>query len=224
MSDFQTGDSRMATRSQKRKQNRLLNLLIAIVVILILIVAYSMFSGGSNSADHSAQTSANGSNHSGGDGGSGVASGSNSNHDKIDKNKAESDQNGGTTDDQQQSAQDDQKQPDNEKKDEQKNEDKKSSGGGPDGPWKPIGTKQKGSHVSSYEKGSIDWNEKIQALKYATGIHGDYILWRLENGGGPQQSIGKVSPKDNPHEMYVVHLKWVKNKGWKPTSVEKVSR
>lgn len=221
MSDFQTEDSRMASRIQKRRQNRLLNLLIAIVVILILIVAYSMFSGGSHDADHATQTSANGPNH-GGNGGSGAAAGNNSNHDQ--KNKDESNQNEGTADDQKQSSSDDQKQSTEEKKNTDEKKDK-LSGGGPDGPWKPIGTKQQGSHVSSYQQGSTDWNEKVKALLYATGISKDnYVLWWLGNGGGPQQAVGKISSKDNKGEMYVVHLKWVENKGWKPTSVEKVSR
>src|SRR5690606_22960382 len=32
--------------------------------------------------------------------------------------------------------------------------------------WEPVGTKQTGKHVSVYDKGSVDWNEKINAISY----------------------------------------------------------
>ncbi|HET6872508.1 MAG TPA: YrrS family protein [Sporolactobacillaceae bacterium] len=93
-------------------------------------------------------------------------------------------------------------------------------GGGPNGPWQPIGTVQKGPHTTDYNKGSVDWNERIKALLYATNINdGDYTLWRLENGGGPDKSRGIISTKEDPSKKYDVLLQWVKNKGWKPVSV-----
>ncbi|EMF45345.1 hypothetical protein B481_3202 [Planococcus halocryophilus Or1] len=36
--------------------------------------------------------------------------------------------------------------------------------------WEPIGTDQKGEHVSVYQKDSQDWNEKVKAVSYATGL------------------------------------------------------
>src|SRR5690625_7034423 len=41
-------------------------------------------------------------------------------------------------------------------------------------------------------EGSVDWNEKIKAIQMATGLDDSMIIWRLENGGGPQKSVGKV--------------------------------
>lgn len=93
-------------------------------------------------------------------------------------------------------------------------------GGGPQGPWHPIGTVQKEPHHTDYIKGSVDWNERVKALLYATGLsEDDYILWRLENGGSPDKSRGVISSKENPEKKYVVLLQWVTGKGWKPISV-----
>lgn len=93
-------------------------------------------------------------------------------------------------------------------------------GGGPSGPWQPIGTVQTGTHTTNYTEGSVDWNERVKALLYATNINdNDYTIWRLENGGGPDLSRGIISTKENPGKKYVVMLKWVNNQGWEPTSV-----
>lgn len=93
-------------------------------------------------------------------------------------------------------------------------------GGGPSGPWQPIGTIQSGPHTTNYKEGSVDWTERIKALLYATNINdNDYILWRLENGGGLQKSRGIISTKEEPNKKYVVLLQWMTNQGWEPTSV-----
>ena len=86
--------------------------------------------------------------------------------------------------------------------------------------WQPIGTKQSGNHVSSYEKGSIDWVEKEDALSYTTNLSKDnMIVWFLGNGGSPHKSIGVVS-SNNKSEMYRVYLQWVDGQGWKPEKME----
>lgn len=95
-------------------------------------------------------------------------------------------------------------------------------GGGPAGPWEPIGTVQTEPHTTDYTQGSVDWNERIKALLYATNINdNDYILWRLENGGSPDKSKGIISEKETPNDKYDVMLQWVTNKGWEPISVTK---
>ena len=94
-------------------------------------------------------------------------------------------------------------------------------GGGPNGPWQPIGTIQSEPHKTDYTKGSIDWNERIKALLYATNINdNDYILWRLQNGGSSDKSEGIISTKEDQNKKYDVIMKWVKNKGWQPLSVK----
>ncbi|TWT26217.1 DUF1510 family protein [Planomicrobium sp. CPCC 101110] len=86
--------------------------------------------------------------------------------------------------------------------------------------WEPVKTSQKGDHVSVYEKDSVDWKEKVEAISYATGLKADnmYIM-RIQNGGGPQKSIGVVQSKDQ-EEKYRVHLEWVDGKGWKPVKMD----
>lgn len=86
--------------------------------------------------------------------------------------------------------------------------------------WEPIGTTQSGEHVSVYDKGSVDWKEKEQALLYATGLtEGDVIFWKIKNGGDPQRSIGIVSSMDQV-EKYRVYLEWVDGEGWQPVQLD----
>lgn len=86
--------------------------------------------------------------------------------------------------------------------------------------WQPIGTSQTGPHVSSYDKTSVDWAEKLEALSYATGLSQDnMIVWFLGNGGSPHKSIGTVSSNDR-EEKYRVYLKWIDGEGWKPEKMD----
>lgn len=86
--------------------------------------------------------------------------------------------------------------------------------------WQPIGTTQTGEHASQYDRASVDWDEKQQALAYATGLSKDsMIFWRIKNGGGPQKSVGIVS-STNKAEKYRVYLEWVDGEGWKPVKMD----
>jgi cytoskeletal protein RodZ len=88
--------------------------------------------------------------------------------------------------------------------------------------WEPIGTKQTGEHVSSYDSTSLDWAEKVEALAYAAGLDPSNMYVKfLGNGGSPQKSIGTVTSKDGK-EIYQIHLEWVDGQGWKPTKREKL--
>lgn len=219
MNDFQKQQSRISERGRKRKQNRMLNLLIAVVVILIIVVGISVFSGGSGDGGKSSQpTSGESSNGPDNNGSQKGTPGDSDNQNEDDQDQATA---GDSSNDESKADDDQQKDSDKQKEKDKDKEDKKKDGG-PDGPWKAIGTDQdqEGEHVSSYDKGSKDWDEKVQALLYATGIDGDYTLWRLGNGGSPQKSTGVISSKKNPGKKYEVQLKWLKDKGWKPTSVD----
>ncbi|AQQ52938.1 YrrS family protein [Planococcus lenghuensis] len=86
--------------------------------------------------------------------------------------------------------------------------------------WEPIGTEQTGKHVSRYDGSSADWQEKLDAIAYATGLNANQmIVWMVENGGGPQQSVGVVSSADNT-KHYRVYLQWVDGEGWKPEKMD----
>jgi cytoskeletal protein RodZ len=86
--------------------------------------------------------------------------------------------------------------------------------------WKPVGTEQSGEHTSVYSEGHVDWTEKINAIAYTTGLPEDkMIVWRIQNGGDPQKSIGVVS-SENKEDKYRVYLQWVDGEGWKPEKME----
>lgn len=86
--------------------------------------------------------------------------------------------------------------------------------------WEPIPTAQQGAHSSSYDRDSVDWQEKLEAISYATGLSEDgMILWKVKNGGSPQKSIGIISSKDQS-EKYRVYLEWMDNEGWKPVKMD----
>lgn len=89
-----------------------------------------------------------------------------------------------------------------------------------DSGWQPIGTEQSGEHVSSYTKGTVDWDEKVDALAYAANLDpSNMYVKRLGNGGSPQKSIGTVTSKDGS-EIYRINLEWIDGEGWKPTKKE----
>ncbi|MEF2093960.1 DUF1510 family protein [Bacillus sp. CFBP9009] len=88
--------------------------------------------------------------------------------------------------------------------------------------WEPVGTEQSGEHTTSFEKGSVDWNEMSKAIASGAGIdEGSMKLWWLQNGGSPTTAIGTVSEGDNP-KTYRVYIEWVDGSGWKPVKVEEL--
>lgn len=88
--------------------------------------------------------------------------------------------------------------------------------------WKPIGTEQTGVHTTSFEKGSVDWNEMTKAIAYGAGIdEASMHLWWLNNGGASNTAVGTVSAGDNP-QSFRVYIEWIDGEGWKPTKVEEL--
>ncbi|MFF2456700.1 DUF1510 family protein [Peribacillus simplex] len=88
--------------------------------------------------------------------------------------------------------------------------------------WKPVGTQQSGEHTTSFDKGSVDWNEMSKAIASGAGIdEGSMKLWWLQNGGSPSTAIGTVSEGDSP-KTYRVYIEWVDGSGWKPVKVEEL--
>lgn len=186
--------TRYEERKKKRRQNFILNVLIGIVFICIVVVVLQIiFDSPSQTEPTQAQSSEN---------------------DKQNENASE-------------------------KKEEQENlnnevEDSDHShshdaestdgytfvDGGPSGPWQPIGTKQTGEHVTTFEKDSLDWQEMEMALAYGAGIDRNNmtVLW-IGNGGDPQRAQGKIKSKDDPNTIYHVLIEWVDEKGWKPIEV-----
>ncbi|MFC3883022.1 DUF1510 family protein [Bacillus songklensis] len=89
--------------------------------------------------------------------------------------------------------------------------------------WQPIGTQQSEPHAATYDKGSVDWNEMLQAVSYATGVNvGDMTVWRIGNNGGPNKAVATISSKSTK-QKYRVQIDWVENEGWKPVVMEELN-
>ncbi|MQR95464.1 YrrS family protein [Fictibacillus phosphorivorans] len=207
-------NQRYESRLEKRKQNRFLNIAIGLVVLLIVVVAFNLFSGdddetASTNKSNSEQTTENNESNNG------------SIEMETDDSKSKADDEDSESKDKEKAAEEKEK-TDEEGTEEEKTESGAPEGGGPEGPWQPIGTTQTEPHTKTYDDGSQDWNEMVQALSYATSIPQDQmtIFW-LGNGGGPDLSKGTVQSKADG-KKYDVMLQWVPEKGWQPTSVTPV--
>ncbi|HET7628371.1 MAG TPA: YrrS family protein [Bacillales bacterium] len=220
MRDFEPGRSRHLSRSQKRKQNRLLNAMIAIVVILIAIVGYSIFFGGGQPDQQQSAASGEATKSSNTDNGGQDENTAAVNDDDNEQDDNERNGDSGITDE----TGDDSQNAGNENTEDELSgsaEEGEAGEAGPEGPWEPVGTEQKGEHQTSYERGSQDWNEQLQAVYYATGLSEDgSTLWWIEPDGGPGKTVAYIASENEPHKFYVVHIEWVDEKGWKPTNVE----
>jgi len=223
--------SRLDKRS-KKNSNKILNIMIAVVLLLIVVVGATIVMGGgdekasSNAADTETKDTDK----------------SNKNAEKDDKSvsldedkKSEEKENEDKKDEEKKSDEEKQKDKASEEEDtvklegEEQSELKVEDSDEPNvkktmvhPKWKPVGTEQTGEHVSSYEPGSVDWQEKVKTISYATGIPEENMtIWFIEGNGGPQKSMATVTAKDTK-TPYRVYLQWVDGKGWQPTKVQEL--
>lgn len=182
--------TRYEERRKKRRQNLILNSLIGIVLFFIVVVGIQLIS---NPSSQSESSQAHG-----------------------EKRTAEQSETDGT-----ESEETNHREEDNDVFNRSETDGEYTFvDGGPSGPWHPIGTKQTGEHVTTYEKDSLDWQEMEMAMAYGAGIERDkmIVLW-IGNGGDPQRAKGKVKSSDDPNTIYNVLIEWVDEKGWKPIEV-----
>ncbi|OES44296.1 DUF1510 family protein [Domibacillus iocasae] len=201
--------SRAQRKTKRRKTNRILNTAIAVVVLLIIIVGFTIFAGGNDEEPAAPEETKQNQ--------TAAVSDEETEEkptDEITEEPAETEE------------------PAGEEETEEKPADEEvvvSEGTEPNveqdivNPnWEGVGTTQSGEHTSSFETDSADWQEKEQALAYATGIPlSGMTVWYI-SGNGPQAAIGTVSPKSNKNEAYRVYIEWVDGEGWKPTKVQKL--
>ncbi|MBM7701432.1 YrrS family protein [Metabacillus iocasae] len=90
--------------------------------------------------------------------------------------------------------------------------------------WEPVGTQQSEPHAATYEKGSVDWNEMLQAVSYGSGVPvEDMTIWRIGNNGSPQKAVATISSKSE-NKKYRVQIDWVESEGWKPVVVDELAQ
>lgn len=92
----------------------------------------------------------------------------------------------------------------------------------PDGEWEPVGTEQTGEFTHDFSRGSRNWTEMETALKQATGLDNNMVIWRLENAG-PTSARGVVSSPDSQSQPYEVIIEWIDGQGWAPVSKNQLS-
>jgi cytoskeletal protein RodZ len=90
--------------------------------------------------------------------------------------------------------------------------------------WQPVGTSQTGDHTPVYDQSSVDWQEMLNAISYATGLEKSNmtVYWLGRDRSTTNGSFGTVASKDN-QQKYNVYLQWVDGQGWKPTKVEELA-
>ncbi|WP_270179388.1 YrrS family protein [Alkalihalobacillus sp. CinArs1] len=214
--------SRYNARHSKRKQNIILNSLIGIVGVVILILIVNIFFNGDNTEPTAGEETA-----------STEATQSESNNSNTEDAVTSDEASDSATDEEtnddasnEETKNEEESQDDKEQNDENASEEEEASNESGEvnleGPWQPVGTSQDSSnHVSSYDKGSVDWNEKLDAVETVVGFpKEEMVVHWLGGNGGPQKSEATVSQKGGDGTQYVVELEWVDEKGWKPVSAK----
>ncbi|MBY0096286.1 YrrS family protein [Mesobacillus maritimus] len=217
MGNFEENDeaSRARKLAKRRKTNLILNSLITIVLLLIVFVTVKIFFGdGQSEAEKSDSV-------------------------VVDKQLAneKADGDSGNEDEEEEVEEEKQDASDLEEESESADEELEEEseptitegGSSPDvkqtivnPDWKPVGTTQTGEHQAVYDESSVDWQEMLKAISYATGIDGgNMTVWFLGNNGGPQSAQGTVSDKAGGPK-YRVAIDWVDGEGWKPVKVEEL--
>lgn len=228
--DF-TSNSRSGNRAKRKKTNIVLNGLIIVVLLLIIFVAYNIFATGNDNASQKNDTTkteqkateqkdteqketeevtSNG-------------------DDNVTDSAAEEDEQSEET-----STQENSETPDDATvpEDADKSQEVVTEGDGTNNvvrvtenpSWQPVGTSQTGEHTAVYDQSSVDWQEMLNAISYATGLDkGNMtVYWLGRDKSTTNGSFSTVASKDN-QQKYNVYLQWVDGQGWKPTKVEELT-
>jgi len=222
--------SRSGYRAKRRKTNLILNSLIVVVVLLILFVAYNIFAS-DNDETASPKTPKTEQKQS-------VQKEKTAN--KASEQKTSADDNSSTeetagdTQDQDETAADKTTTDGTKATDGADQSQAVVSNGGASSnvlktienpAWKPIGTSQTGEHTPQYSSSSIDWQEMLNAISYATGLEQSNmtVYWLGRDRSTENASVGTVYSKDK-QQKYRVYIKWVDGEGWMPTKVEELAQ
>jgi len=217
MGNFENDEASRARKlAKRRKTNLVLNSLITIVLLLIVFVTVKIFFGDGQSEAEKSDS---------------VVADKQMVNEKADVDSGNKDEEEAEVDEEKQDASDmeEESESDDEELEEESEPTITEGGSSPDvkqtivnPDWKPVGTTQTGEHQAVYDASSVDWQEMLKAISYATGIDGgNMTVWFLGNNGGPQSAQGTVSDKAGGPK-YRVAIDWVDGEGWKPVKVEEL--
>ncbi|MBS4215560.1 YrrS family protein [Neobacillus rhizophilus] len=216
-SDFKQ-NSRSTYRAKRKKTNIVLNSLIIIVLALIILVAYNIFASGSDENAVTKQETPK----------------------QEQKQAAPKEKKAEETKKKEKFSEDKAAKEEDEKQSEEATASEKAddsqavvSDGGTspnvvktiENPtWKPVGTTQTGEHTAVYDQSSVDWQEMLKAVSYATGLDSGNmtVYWLGRDKTTTNASIATVASKDKLLK-YNVYIKWVDGEGWMPTRVEELA-
>lgn len=212
--DFQSG-SRSGYRAKRKKTNLILNSLIVIVLALIFFVAYTIFLSGDDKASPKTDN---------------TKTAANQSSEKEDKNTEEKDKVKKNSDTEESASEESEEASVPEQEDQ--SQAVVTEGDGSSGvlrtienpAWKPVGTVQTGEHTPVYDNSSVDWQEMLKAISYATGLDESNmtVYWLGRDKTSGNGSFSTVASKDKT-QKYNVYLEWVDGGGWKPVKVEELS-
>lgn len=219
--------SRYGKRTKRKKTNIILNSLIIVVVLLIVIVSYTIFSGNdndqaANGAENEEQTT-------------GSNERADTSDNKADSSHSEDEETADreTAEDKETSASEDKAAEDEENTNEVAPADSSQdvvTEGGEDSnvirtienpSWQPVGTVQTEHPGAVYDSSSVDWQESVKAITYATGLSEENMTIMFLGNNGVNKSVATVRSKDRT-ENYRVYIDWVDGEGWKPVRVEEL--
>ena len=86
--------------------------------------------------------------------------------------------------------------------------------------WQPYPTAQTGSHTSVFEKGHIDYEEKLAAAFSVLPIEQQNSIVTSARNNGDAKSARIVVTTVEKTENYRVIIQWIDGEGWLPTSVD----
>ena len=214
--DDLNSNSRSGYRAKRKKTNIVLNSLIVIILLLIVFVAYTIFSSGSDKAASKKENLTT------------TEKATSQNKDKETTDTVTNEQAAKDTTEEEQSKPEKAATP--EKADDEQAVVTQGDGSSnvqksiENSAWNPVGTSQTGPHTPTYDTASVDWQEMLNAISYATGLEQSNMIVQFlgRDKSTENASIGTVYSKDK-QQKYKVYIKWVDGEGWQPTKVEELS-
>lgn len=215
--DFQSG-SRSGYRAKRKKTNLILNSLIVIVLALIFFVAYTIFLSGDDKASPKEEQTKT------------AANEASEKEDKNTEDKTAVEETEKDSDSEENADEESEEASAPEQEDEAQAVITEGDGSSnvlrtiENPSWKPVGTVQTGEHTPVYDSSSVDWQEMITAISYATGLEQSNmtVYWLGRDKTTGTGSFSTVASKDKT-QKYNVYLQWVDGEGWKPVKVEELS-